>query len=172
VVTIVSISHNCTTPRPQPAKPGGCSHQQSDSRWGAWAALAAMVEPCWATRATLASCETAQGSDSHTAGRADRSLAAVPRIAPWGHAPHQSRQPAGDGWTRAAALAGRRRHNREPLHGPLLRACLGQAGRAGRPRRAATQASREPPHRPRQAARGATTPREATPRAGGRARTP
>jgi hypothetical protein len=90
VATIVSISHNCTTPRPQPAKPGGCSHRRSDSRWGAEATLAAMSEPCWAARATLASCETAQGSDSHAAGQADRSLAVVPRIAPCrGHAPHQ-----------------------------------------------------------------------------------
>jgi hypothetical protein len=88
--TIVSIFPNCTTPKPQLAKPGGCSHRRSNSRWGTGAALAAMAEPCWAACATLDSCETAQGSDSHAAGRADRSLATVPRIVPCrGHAPHQ-----------------------------------------------------------------------------------
>jgi hypothetical protein len=46
-----------------------------------------MAEPCWAARATLASCETEQGSDSHATGRANRSPVAVLRIAPCqGHA--------------------------------------------------------------------------------------
>jgi hypothetical protein len=102
VATIVSIFPNCTALRHQSAKHGGCSHRRSDSRWGAGAALATMAEPCWTARATLASYETAQGSDRHAVGRADRSLAAVSRITPCrGHAPHQ---PAGGGWPRVATL--------------------------------------------------------------------
>jgi hypothetical protein len=117
-------------------------------RWGAEDALAAMAEPCWIARATLASCETVQGSESHAAGRVDRSLAAVPGIAPCqGHALHQpchvramlrasrsgmdDRAPprcqAGELPRRAEArqadrepprLAGWPRHGREPRHGP------------------------------------------------------
>jgi hypothetical protein len=45
VATTVSIFPNCTAPRPQPAKPGGCSHRWSDSSWGVGAALAAMAKP-------------------------------------------------------------------------------------------------------------------------------
>jgi hypothetical protein len=163
--TIVSIFPNCTAPKPQLAKPGGCSHRRSDSRWGTGDALAAMAEPCWAARATLASCEIAQGSNSHAAGRANRSLATVPRIMPCrGHAPHQlsrASQPwrAGHAWP----LGGppRRVPGAVPApagHGPPRagRSRRGHAlappsrDRAGPPRpraRARTRVARRPPRR-------------------------
>jgi hypothetical protein len=129
-----------------------------------------MAEPCWAARATLASCETAHGSDSHAAGRADRSLATVPRIMPCrGHAPHQlsrasrprrvaARRCAG----RPASCRARQAGHAWPLGGHRA-ACRGRA-RTGwpratarwqatpRPRACAAEAACPRPHRGRASA--------------------
>lgn len=92
-----------------------------------------MAEPCWVVRATLASCETAQGSDSHAVGRADRTFPgrcaedrtmSVPRSAP--------AAPAGRGWLAARHRASRPASCRTGQRPSRLTAShhVGQAGHA------------------------------------------